>query len=314
MAAGLASCAGRTEAPPRYRPDAINAETDTNGVSTNGLRIATFNVHRFFDTVCDSGHCNPGDYEELPNQAEFEQRADELSAAIEGLDAHVVLLQELETAACLDALQSRLADRYSVAVLGEMGSTASVDVAVLAEGELVEVRTHRDTRIENPSGGTTTFAREFLEVHLLVESTSDESQQAYLIVFSAHFRSKVDDDPDRRLAEAMAAQEIVLASANEHPEALVILGGDLNDTPESLPIQAIEGEGELLRVASELPNDEAATYYYFGEGQSIDHLFIAQTASGTYVEGSAVVFRDRPGTGYGDSDHGALRASFEIEE
>lgn len=314
VAVGMPNCAGRTETPPRYRPDTFNAETDTVGISTDGLRVATFNVHRFFDTVCDSGHCEPGDYEELPTQTEFELRADEISTAIEGLDAHIVLLQELETDVCLNALQTRLSDRYSVAVLGEIGSTASVDVAVFAEGELVEVRTHRDTPIENPGGGTTTFAREFLEVHLLVQSTSDESQQAYLIVFSAHFRSKVDDDPDRRLAEAMAAQEIVLASAHEHPEALIILGGDLNDTPGSLAIQAIEGEGELLRVASELPDDDAATYFYSGEGMSIDHLFVAQTASGAYIEGSAMVFRDRAGAGYAGSDHGALRASFETEQ
>jgi endonuclease/exonuclease/phosphatase family metal-dependent hydrolase len=157
--------------------------------------------------------------------------------------------------------------------------------------------------IPSPAGGTTKFSRELLEVHLDIRGWR-------VVVFAAHFRSKFNDDPDRRLAEAMAAREIAAATAAQFPGALVVLGGDLNDTPGSPPLDALEAGGALSRVASDMPPGSDWTYTYFDDRLALDHLYLLTGTSGAYVAGSAVVVRYGSPT-LGDSDHAGLRATFE---
>jgi predicted extracellular nuclease len=270
-------------------------------VDEDHLRIAAFNVHRLFDTVCDSGACNAGDYEVLPTPDAFSSQADRLAQGISRLDADVVLLGEVETQASLDALKTRL-PRFGHAVLGEIYTPASVDVAVLSAWPILLTRGHRDQEIPLPGGGgMTRFSRELLEVHL-------DTPGGRTIVFAAHFRSKVSDDPARRLAEAEAAHDIIVATAREFPDALVVLGGDLNDVPGSPPLHALEEDGELLRVSSDRPDSETWTYVYSGDHQAIDHLYLAR-GGGAYVPGSFKAAREARG-GYGGSDHAAVYADF----
>ncbi len=276
----------------------------SSSVAKEGVGVATFNVRRFFDTSCDSGDCGTDAWEELPSETEFAARVEQIAVAIEQLDSDVILLQEIETQVCLDALATRLAPRFPIWVHGEIGTAATVDVAVLSAGELLMERRHRDEPLPLPGGGTTTFAREFLELHLQLDGQR-------LIVFSAHFKSKANDQPERRLAEAVAAQRIVTEVAAEHPEALVVLGGDLNDTPGSPPIDAIELDGELQRVAAELPQGHDSTFVYGGQQLALDHLYLAVAAAGGYLAGSAKVVRDNQ-KGLGGSDHAALRARFSL--
>ena len=180
-----------------------DSSADTSADTTPAgptIEIATWNTARFFDRVCDSGRCDAGqnDYEELPSAAQFQYKASQLATGINRQDADIMLLQEVESQDCIDALIAALpAGRWPVAVLGEMGQDASVDVAILANGELVDVIRHRNVPLRLPGGGSTTFTREFLEVELLIQGRP-------VTVFSAHFRSKSNDDPARRLAEARA--------------------------------------------------------------------------------------------------------------
>jgi len=290
-----------TDAAPDPEPEPDAAPDPEPGAT---VTIATFNVRRFFDTVCDSGRCDFDDYERQYPQAEFDARAQTVAYGVRTLDADVVLLQEIESQACLDALTGYLDEGYRVAVIGELGFAASLDVVVLARrGGLVRVVRHHDDRIPRPRGGTTTFSRELLEVHLDVDGRS-------VIVTNGHYKAKNNDDPDRRLAEAQATRLILDAVAERHPDALVVFGGDLNDTPGSAPIEALESGGGWHRVADEL-GDDAATYEWDGRRQAIDHLFHLEAASGRYVPGSAEVVRDND-SGLARSDHAGLRATFEL--
>lgn len=305
-ACGLARPSGDASATATTDEDTSTGEA-TTGATEATVKIATFNVRRFFDDLCQSGKCGPDDYEEAPSAAAFAARADEVAAAIDALGADVVLLEEIETAACLDALTSRLYWATS-GHLGELGFAASLDTAVLARFPTVAVISHADEEFPRPDGGTTSFTRDLLEVHLDVDG-------ARVIVFAAHFRSKVDDDPGRREAEGRRAGEILAIRAAEYPSALIVLGGDLNDTPGSPPLVALTGAAKVLRVASDLDDD--ATYVFGGKPEAIDHLFLAEDAvGGDYVAGSAAVFRtiEQWGwDGWGGSDHAALRASFRLK-
>jgi endonuclease/exonuclease/phosphatase family metal-dependent hydrolase len=282
-------------------PDGGSGGAGGAGEVRERLAFAAYNVHRFFDTVCDSGECAAGDYEEQPTQAEFEAKADTLAAAVRRLASDVLCLEEVENQTALDALAARVPE-FPSKVMGETGYPASVDVALLAKDPVTLVRRHRSQVLTRPDGTTTSFAREFLEVHLDVDGTE-------AIVFCAHFKAKSDDDPGRRLAEAQAAAQILHDSAVASPNALILMGGDLNDTPGSPPIDALEASGDLLRVASDMTESQA-TYTYHGTGSALDHLFVDVRAGGGYVPGSTAIFRDGAGLGLGGSDHAAIRALF----
>jgi uncharacterized protein len=295
-----------TACAPRYiAGDAGPVDAGTGGPDAGfgpSIRVVTFNVRRFFDSVCQSGQCAAGDFEALPTQAEFEARADELATGIRATGAQVVVLQEIENQTALDALSSRLGDILPGAAMGETGAPGSMDVAVMASVAIDSTVRHRASSVlVRPDGSTTTFSREFYEVHVRV-------LEREVIAFAAHFRSKVNDDAGRRLAEAQAAHSIVTKAAGANPDALVLLAGDLNDTPGSPPLTALESDGALIRVARDNPVADQATYIFNGQGQAIDHVFRAAGSPGSTVPGSVKVLKGS--YGYAGSDHFALQADF----
>ena len=316
--AGPAACADQsvTEAPPPSAgdvdagADGDPAATIDSGTQRPGIiRVAQFNVRRFFNTVCDSGKCATGDFEDLPTQAEFDAKTDALAKGIALIDPDIISLEEVETQGCLDALNAKLTAMgkgFPIAHLGETGSAGSVDVAVLARGALTEIKTHRDTPLVEADGTMTTFTREFLEMRMTFGARS-------VIMFAAHFRSQVMDDPARRLAEAKGAQAIVAKTSTDLPDSLVILGGDLNDKPGSDPINALEAGGALLRVASDIPVDAQATYIFNGVKSALDHIFVGAPQKSRYIAKSSVVFQDDPKGGFSSSDHASLAADFSIQ-
>ena len=100
-------------------------------------------------------------------------------------------------------------------------------------------------------------------------------------------------------------------TATATPDSLVILGGDLNDSVGSEPINALEKDGLLVRVAKDKTPDEQATYTFAGKKEAIDHLFVGKGQASRYVAGSATVYCE--GKGFGGSDHCALEADFKVE-
>lgn len=301
---GAAACGGAAVDPAAQEDDDSEDAGTVELDEPKGfeIRVATWNVRRFFDTVCDSGNCEGDDFEALPDEAAFEARADEIAEAIRAFEADVVLLQEIESQACMDALEARLGDLFDVFILGETRLAGSVDTAVLARGRHVETITHRQEPLALPDGSVTRFSREFLEVHLSIESRP-------VVVFSSHFKSKNNDDPQHRLAEAVGAREIVLSTADAERDALIVMGGDLNDTPESAPLQALMDGGRLVRVAEELGPD-SWTHVFRGNIVAIDHLMLVNGRGG-HVPDSSLILRD--GAGFGGSDHYPLMSTFTLE-
>jgi predicted extracellular nuclease len=283
----------------------VPPDVEADAQSGTPLRVATFNVRRFFDTLCESQLCGPDDYEEQPTQEAFDARALQLADAIRALDPDVISLQEIETQACLDALLARIGDAMPHGVLGEIATTASVDVAVLSKTPIDLVIGHRASEpLVLPDGSTTTFSRELLEVH------TRSSSGVEVILFATHFKSKSGDDPPRRLAEAQVAARVVNDVAANSPSAIVLLAGDLNDTPGSAPLDALTVDGGLLRLADDLPVAAQATYFYSGLGQSIDHILLAPGHATARVARSSRAWRDHGG--WGGSDHSALTTELRI--
>lgn len=272
------------------------------------LRLGHLNVRRYFDSTCDSGKCDAGGFEEVVTKAAFEERTSQIAQGLARLEADVITLAEVENQGCLDALQAKLKDAgldYPVAHLADIGVPGSVNVAVLARGKLEKVKTYRkETPLTREDGTKTQFTRELPEVHLVLGSNS-------IITYAAHFRSKADDDPGRRLAEAKATREIMQTAATENTGAVVLLGGDLNDTPGSDTINALEEGDALMRVAKDLPEAAQSTYTFGGQKHAIDHIFTTASRAKAYVAKSATVVRDGS-AGLAGSDHAAIYADFNL--
>jgi predicted extracellular nuclease len=285
-------------APDTAAADAIS-ESPLPPPRAGAIRVAALNVHRLFDQTCDTGSCATGDYEAVLTDAQINKRVTRIAERLRFLNADVIMIEEVETAALLDAIAAQMPG-FVTHVLGEIGFAASVDVGVLARFPTVSIKTHRDQILFQPDGSPTTFAREFLEVHL------DRGGRT-VIAFAAHFRSKSSDDPGRRYAEAVAARDIVASAATENPDALVVFGGDLNDVPGSPPIVAIDEK--LARVSIGLPDESIATYWFEGRGQAIDHIYVSGAAR--FLAGTFLVDRDPGARTFAGSDHAAVHADFD---
>lgn len=272
------------------------------------LRLAHLNLRRYFDATCDSGKCEAGDFEDVATAAEFEARTAQLASGLARLQADVITLAEIENQGCIDALQAKLSDDgydYPVAHVAALDLPGSMNVGVLARGSLDAVKAHRkDTELTRPDGTTTRFARELPEYHLTVGSTP-------VVVFAAHFRSKFEDDAGRRLAEAAATRDLVVAAGEANTGALVLLGGDLNDVPGSAALEALEKDAALVRVAKDLPIAEQGTFVFEGERHAIDHIYTTAARATAYVPKSAKVVRDGNG-GFAGSDHASIYADFTL--
>lgn len=286
------------------KPDEPEEESCSDAI--NSLVIGTYNTHLFFDKICDSGNCSGSDFEKVPSDSEYNTKVRELAESVKEINADIILLQEVEKVTCLKDLFEK-SGNYDEYYLGEKGYSASVDTGVMTKGKIT-YKNHHTEQIEcsDCEGGKTTFTRAFLETHI-------ELGCREIIVFSAHFRSKNDDDPSRRLAEAAAAAKILKKRAEEHPDALIVMGGDLNDEPGSDTLKPFENESAFLRVADELSSKDQATYYYRGDAVALDHIFWVKTDGGKYKTGSVEVVKDAPSYySLGSSDHAALKATFEF--
>lgn len=298
----LAGCGGDDPSKNNGHVDPVDVGMDTSPdvVTTVGtpFKVGQFNVARFFDTVCQSGACSGDDYEAQLSEAEFNFKAQQVASAIDAMDVDAIALEEIEDQAVLDKLMATLQTPFTVSVLGETGAAGSLDVVVLSKGTWIETRKHRDMRLTRPDGSSTTFAREFLEVH-----TQQGGRR--VVMFAAHFKAQRNDDPGRRFAEAQAAGQIMAATGAEFPEALVVLGGDLNDTPDSDAIQ------EMLKPSDlELLTEPGFwTYGNFETTQHIDHIVYVKNGAATVDAEGPIPFDDGSGS-YGGSDHRALAATF----
>lgn len=297
--------AGANNEPNNSTPD-MGGEDLVEDRPATRLKVATFNVSRLFDTVCDSNNCGDAqDFERQLSDAEFAFKIDQIGGALEDLDADIVSLQEVENQDCLDAL---LAERpeYDFGALGEIGGTATLDVAIIGRGLThIETRTHRaNTELPLESGGTQRFARELLEVHFDLDGER-------IVVFSAHFKARRNDDPEWRLAEAEGARAIAEATQEEFPNAFVYIGGDLNDEPGTAPLDAMTSNDGLVSVTRELDEDDVWTFSFGQDRIVIDHILFVPQNNGALVDGLTEVVRDASG-GLGGSDHAGLRTEFDI--
>lgn len=269
------------------------------------LKVATFNVRLLFDTTCQSGRCGPSDFEQLPTAAELDARIIQLNDVLRVLDADVMVFQEIETEPLFKRMIGAFSERYPTQIFAETGGSASVDVAVISKGTLIETRYHKDTPLYTANNQRTSFARELPEVHVDLDGQR-------VIIFGAHFVSKRSDEGPRREAEATEGARLMALRAQEYPEALIFFAGDLNDTPDSVTLSRFFERGVASVAAGQ--SSDYYTHEYLGNYTIIDHILFIRREKMFLDPSNARVFHDDRAAGYAGSDHGAVRATFQIKQ
>lgn len=144
-----------------------------------------------------------------------------------------------------------------------------IDLGILSKYPIVEIRSHVDDLMPN---GERLFSRDCPEFDIILPGGER------FVIMPNHFKSKRNGDDqaskNKRTAQAAGAHEIAVSALERSP--LVLIGGDLNDTPDSLPLASLFTNGfqDVISHPS-YPVDRPGTYQTGRSAQKIDYLIMS---------------------------------------
>ncbi len=258
-------------------------------VGAPALTVATYNVENYVlaDRVVEDVY--------RPAYPKPEEEKTALRAVIRGLAPDVLALQEMGPQPYLEELQRDLKQdgvNYPYAVVLE-----AVDpdrhVAVLSKVPFKRIQPHARVPLES-SRSAQAVKRGVLEVTI----ATDAGDVTIFIIHLKSRRTEEADDPEgvtRRLREAAAVHDLVLARFPDPSSAKFLICGDWNDTRDSKPVKTLARRGgteigEILAAADE--RGESWTHFYHREKSysRIDYILVSAALKPLVVDGCARVF------------------------
>lgn len=166
-------------------------------------------------------------------------------------------------------LRARFNSAYPHWMVVDGNDPRGIDLGILSRFPIVEIRSHVDYAA--PDGGRL-FSRDCPEFDIVLP-TGDR-----LVVIPNHLKSKRNGNDqasqDRRQAQARAAHDIAVAALSRSP--LVLLGGDLNDTPDSPALASLFTDGfQDVMTHPNYPTDRPGTYETGLARHKIDYLIMS---------------------------------------
>ena len=255
------------------------------------LRIGTYNLLNFFDTVDDPDK-NDTDVT-LPPAIYAHHLALRALSIGEYLGAPDVLaVEEVEHQSVLDELvaQPVLAYAHYKAKLIEGYDLRGIDVGFLYNQSRLELLSAEPKQActalnvaepnipcTQPNGqpGFMLYSRPPLAAHFKILATGGQ-----FTVVANHFKSKSGGDAvTAPVRTAMAENNLTLLKElqAERPGEPVIILGDLNDFVESPPIRTLVATGKLRDLHERVPPAEDYTFIFNGISQVLDHILVEPT-------------------------------------
>jgi endonuclease I/endonuclease/exonuclease/phosphatase family metal-dependent hydrolase len=133
-----------------------------------------------------------------------------------------------------------------------------------------------------------------------------------LFIIANHFVSKLGGSPSdvQRVKQAEIVNEFVGQILEVDPQAKVIVLGDLNDLPDSLPLKTLKGN-ILENLTDSLPASDRFTFKFKGNPQLIDHLLVSENLS-RFAQPKIDIVHVNVGFSKPVSDHDPVIAAFTL--
>ena len=238
------------------------------------LTIATYNVENYgiADRMTEEGY-----RKEYP-KPEAEKEA--LRAVIRGLNADVLLLQEVGPKPYFEELKRDLSAEGLEFPHSFLLEAADPDrhVAILSRLPFTALVAH--------AGMTFSYCGEAQPVKRGMLEVTFSSSSGEFTLFGVHLKSRFTDRTDdpmsalRRLGEATVIRDTILERFRDPAHARFLILGDFNDGRTSKPLQRIERRGKT-EIASLLPAEDSRgdtwTHAYRKEDtySRVDHILVS---------------------------------------
>ena len=159
-------------------------------------------------------------------------------------------------------------EKYSHLMLIDGNDTRGIDVALASRYRIKKIISHIDDKKSNKL----IFSRDCLELEI-------ESPYGTIWVLVNHFKSKgygvQSVSNNKRLAQSEKVAEI-LQNYNLKNE-MVVVAGDLNDTPGSAPLAPLLSTNNLYDVLeAKYPNKADRWSYHYKKNEQIDYLLVSK--------------------------------------
>ena len=263
-------------------------------VDTGNLRIASFNLENYFNGDGEGGGFSGS--RGAQNQAEFEAQTDKVVAAILGLNASIIGIQEVEndyfredlsaSATLVEALNERAlsGEQYDYIFPGSAVGSDAIAVGIIYRSDLVQP-TGEAAVLTNPPA---VFLQNATNRAPLAQTFLVDGEPVTVVV--NHFKSKATSNYDNRFdadpldddlgdgqgywnrmrtrgAEAVVDWVAELTSDTPNPRVVVL--GDLNAYSEEDPVRIFEQAGYIKTL------EGTYTIDFDGFWGMLDHILVS---------------------------------------
>lgn len=205
-------------------------------------------------------------------KAKFSEIARENTArVIKDVNADLACIVEVENRQALKSFDSHLlSSRYRYEILIDANDPRGIDVGLYSKYPLGGLWTH----MFDKKDGKTIFSRDCLEVEVILPGNQP------LYVLCNHFKSRGYDydgtasEKRKRQAEQVAK---ILGKYKLHKD-WVIVAGDLNDNPDSTPLQSLLNVQNMFDVLKlQFPSHPMKRWtYYYNNFEQIDFILVSK--------------------------------------
>ena len=199
-----------------------------------------------------------------------EVATDNTGKVIKALNADVLCVVEVENRELLGDFNSQVltTKRFPHHMVIDGNDERGIDVGIMSKLPLRNIRSH----VDDKEGTSRTFSRDCAEYEIVLEDGRS------LWVLCNHLKSKGFGDQAtnnarrKRQATRLAA---ILAENFDLTQDLVVVAGDLNDTPGSDPLSPLIAVPNLHNIVDTLPLGERFTSIFGSQKDQIDYLLVS---------------------------------------
>ncbi len=198
---------------------------------------------------------------------------------IKDVSADVLCIVEADSRPTLKSFDTQLLNnRYKYEMLIDANDQRGIDIGLYSKYQIGAVWSH----MFDKKGRKTIFSRDCLEVEVILPGDIP------LYVLCNHFKSRgydFDGKADNK-RESQAERVAEILGEYDLTKHWVVVAGDLNDSPDSVPLQPLLNVENLYDVLElQFPNDPMKRWtYHFNKFEQIDFILVSKPLKERFIK------------------------------